>query len=309
MCSQRVLDVDVAPELLDLSLTDLPLRMMTRRALMLAGVSTLNDLVGVPPHGLRHLIEQNPDIVAEMRSALATVVVPAGGTFELLKRAPLERLAIGPRLAAALRDAGCDSVAHVLTAPRERLAHAVGLGRANALRRNVRRIAALPAERLRSVTWHAAGHTFALPRLDPAILRAVALAESAEEEIYGLVLGPSVRDSLLLLRRWGLLSWPQPTLEALATAEGLTSERVRQIVARHEAMLSDSGLRLPKAEAAFALWAEVDASLHLDEVVRHARGRNVDLTVPVLRTLPTLARMGLIRPGFGWSRPAGSARR
>lgn len=137
----------------------------------------------------------------------------------------------------------------------------------------------------------------------------MALAESAEEEIYGLVLGPPVRDSLLLRRRRGVLSWPQPTLEALATAEGLTSERLRQIVARHEAMLSDSGVRLPRAEAAFALWAQADASLHFDEVVRLARERNVDLTVPVLRTLPTLARMGLIRPGFGWSTPAGSAGR
>ena len=145
--------------------------------------------------------------------------------------------------------------------------------------------------------------------VDATILCAVALAESAEEEIYGLVLGPPFRDSLLLLRRWGLLSWPRPTLDALASTEGLTRERVRQILTRHEVMLSDSGLRLPRAEAAFALWAEANASLHVDEVVRHARERNVDLTVPVLRTLPTLARMGLIRPGFGWSRPAGSARR
>jgi hypothetical protein len=298
MSLHRVLDFGIAPELLDLPLADLPLRAGTRRALMLGGVSTLKDLENVPAGALSALSGLQADVLDEIRRAVSSLVVPVGGSFELLKRAPVDRLAIGSRLVDVLRDVGCESVADVLIARRDRLASATGSeSRADAVRDHARRIASLPAERLISVTWPATPDAFALPRVDVMILRAVALAESAEEEIYGLVLGPPLRDSLLLLRRWGLTSWPPPSLDALAAAEGVTREGVRQIIARHEDMLGSSGLRLPKTQEALRLWAERGFSLDLHEVVRRARHRGGDLTVPVLRTLPSLLPLGLIRRG------------
>lgn len=300
---RKVLDVPLPEETLTLRVGELPVRALTKRMLLLAGVNTLRDLTEVHARALEGMEGARDDVLRELRSAMLGLALrasrnptPAAATLELLRQTRLERLAAGPRLIAALRAAGCSSVADVLEMRTEEISGVAGFGprTARALQQMIRRLAAIPADRLRSIGGAIGGEGFPLPRVDARILCAVALADSAEEEIYGLVLGPPVRDSLLLLKRWGLLAWPIPTLEELGRAEGLTRERVRQVVARQETRLRGSGLHLPRASALAKAVVSVATGRERARASEDPQLSSAAL-VPVLRTLPALARLGLVQ--------------
>jgi hypothetical protein len=125
---------------------------------------------------------------------------------------------------------------------------------------------------------------------------AVRAATTIQAEVHALVSQLSERDAALVLGRWCYSRWPQPTLERLGREFGITRERVRQIIDRVESTLRAGGVPLPKAALAVSILNRRPAGGQLASFLRSLRRARCDASIESLRTLPQLAKVGLIEP-------------
>ena len=105
-----------------------------------------------------------------------------------------------------------------------------------------------------------------------------------------------VEDSLTVLRRWGVVEWPPPTLEVIASERGVTRERVRQIVAKREDLLRSSGLRLPFASIVADYLEAAGGVLDTATLLSSAARAGADCELTTLRVFEALGRFGLVTP-------------
>ncbi|MGH7502881.1 MAG: hypothetical protein ACREL7_14235, partial [Longimicrobiales bacterium] len=197
---------------------------------------------------------------------------------------------------AVLRGRGFANVSDLIGMTADALAARTGIvrTRAEAIQNAVRRLTAIPPARLSQVVVEREDDSISLPAVDSGIIAALALADTLEEEIYALAIQPRPVDALLLLRWWGLIEGPAPSLHQLSSERGLTGERIRQIIMPHEHRLRLGEVRPPIAIRVAALLLRHGPEMTPCRLVQACAEQSIVVEVNVLRALPALARMGLI---------------
>lgn len=105
-----------------------------------------------------------------------------------------------------------------------------------------KKAARAPQPALRLVPTSEVAHRRGRSQLDilrESVPEALAAAESLEAEMLALFQGAPLRTRELTLAYSGYSEWPAPTLEVLGAREGITRERVRQIVTKHIVSIRD----------------------------------------------------------------------
>lgn len=275
---------------------DLGLPVRVQNLLQSAGWRTLGDLHGVELDILRGLsgagvetintvLEGLERIQEETAVATAAEAAPEWTTEFRVERVP------GP--SAVSRMIGDTGVAtlfdlHGLTDTDPSRHKGVGKSTMEGLKYYVARLVELGPEALREIT----GPDDTLPALDADILAAVAGAESLHAEVEALCYDLSERNQELFLRRSGISGFV-PTLEELGAEHGVSRERVRQIVRKHERMLEDAGLQLPIASTIAALPDAAGGIASTGKMIRLAAERGVAVQRGELQAVPHLAELGL----------------
>jgi hypothetical protein len=229
-------------------------------------------------------------------SGAAEVVKALGPVSDLLNILPIAGMYEAAAVDLVLRAHGLATLGSLIGLSGESLASRTGIvrSRADAIVTAVRRLASLPATRLLRVLVNEDDGSAHLPCVPSRIIAALAMADTLEEEVYSLALQPNVDDALLVLRWWGLPSWPPPTFRQLAAERGLTAERVRQIVLPHERRLCLGGVRPPIATALAMLLLGVGPGMPPVRLAEASAEQGLIAELDVLRTLPALAGAGLI---------------
>jgi hypothetical protein len=125
-------------------------------------------------------------------------------------------------------------------------------------------------------------------------------SQTLDDEIQSLVAPLNDRAKDLILRRWGYKEWPVPTLEFLGETNGITRERVRQIVTGHNDLLADLAAT---AKVRISIASRISALVGdgLGVPLETLRSRITDAGIvakdDALRTLPFLSELGLL-PSF-----------
>ena len=234
----------------------LRMRAAERVVLLHAGIERLRELEGLTAARVAAFPGVGPAPAIALVRAIRWRCLNALPSWPLIRHTPGERLpAPFDRLSGVNDSLPGQRPTHPAPTARTTLADIIRLGPETVARRTgtpviqidslfdqFAAIAELEPDLLRRVS--ASPDPFLLPAIDPVIIIAAARAQSHEERIAAFALGPSIRDSTLLLLRWGFGGSTRPTHAELAARFGLTSERVRQIVETRERAIAASGLRL-----------------------------------------------------------------
>lgn len=135
-----------------------------------------------------------------------------------------------------------------------------------------------------------------LARLTAALAGALASAGSLDDEVEALVASLDDRGRDLLLRRWGYLEWPAPTLQSMGEKHNVTRERMRQIEALHESRLREVEPVLPLARRAADLLSSMGGAVPQEAFLATLHDQGITGTAEALRVLPRLAELGLVPP-------------
>jgi hypothetical protein len=136
------------------------------------------------------------------------------------------------------------------------------------------------------------------------LLKHVAVAKTVEEEHRALLYGLSDRNATFLWKRW---QKPEGRtefhLEDLGDTAGISRERVRQIVASRESILTKSNLRLPLSTRAVSVLEDLGGAATGQQWVSESRRRGLPLFKADLDRLEAISDLGLVdlRPRFDFS--------
>ena len=103
----------------------------------------------------------------------------------------------------------------------------------------------IPQEKLAEMSWGTEPADAGVPAVSAQLLRSIASAKTLDEEVEALCANLGDRNRDLVLARLRYRSDERSTFEELGKRNGISRERVRQIVNGHLARLAGSGLRLP----------------------------------------------------------------
>src|SRR6266446_9397353 len=138
-------------------------------------------------------------------------------------------------------------------------------------------------------------------KLERSLAQELPASQSLDDEIHSLVALLNDRAKDLVLRRWGYIEWPIPTLESLGARNGVTRERVRQIVSDHNARLKDLAyegkIALPFAVSVCGLLLERPGATR-EELQVDVQASGIPASDSALRTLPALADLGMVPPVY-----------
>ncbi|HSW31796.1 MAG TPA: hypothetical protein VLH75_20100 [Longimicrobiales bacterium] len=233
--------------------------------------------------------------------SLTEVEPPAGfGIPEHVMRLAVEALGLGPIATKALGQAGIRVLGDLEGRSRQFLEGLDGLGkkRLDRLETAIEDATRLPPTALARMT-RPDEREVRVPSLPVEMLQAIASARSMKAEAVALTTGLSDRDARLFLSRLGR-GGKAPTLEELGESEGITRERVRQLVVRHNTLLEGSALRLPIASRLVELVDSAEGMLTTTQLVHLAAEHGIEVTEAELGMLPALAALGLT-PHVEWS--------
>jgi hypothetical protein len=209
------------------------------------GVETLGELEGLSAREIAAFHGMDAGAAIRVVSAVRWRCCRHLSAWPLLRETSVDNLQIPIYAARALRAAGCFTLDDVVRLDPDvipMLADRVAPGLEQRLDQYAR-LAELPGQRLRAIT--ACPDPYVLPRIDPLVLIALALAEGIVEKLVALTLGLPTTDSEMLLARWGVDGTPPPTFDALGRRFGVAGQRVRQVVVNRESELATAGMRVP----------------------------------------------------------------
>lgn len=159
-----------------------------------------------------------------------------------LIRVPVSSLALDRGTLGALDGWGCHTLGDLLCCD---LAGVLSPARIAKLRELVVVLRTIPMEKLAEMSWGTERADVRVPALSAELLRSIASAKTLDQEVEALCANLGDRNRDLVLARLRYRSDERDTFEELGNKNGITRERVRQIVNGHLWKLAVSGLRLP----------------------------------------------------------------
>jgi hypothetical protein len=132
-----------------------------------------------------------------------------------------------------------------------------------------------------------------LPHVSGRMLLAIANAQTLADEIEALFLGLPERNVAMVRQRWASSSDGEPTLESIGQRNGISRERVRQIVGKRRSLVESSNLRLPIAAGVVQLVEESGGAMSTADLIRELKAKNIRVTTRELAVLQTLSEMGI----------------
>ncbi|WP_419860893.1 sigma factor-like helix-turn-helix DNA-binding protein [Candidatus Palauibacter sp.] len=159
-----------------------------------------------------------------------------------LIRVPISSLALDRWTVQLLDTWGCHTLGDLLGCD---LARVLSPARVARLSELVAVLRTIPLEKLAEMSWGTEPADAGVPALSAELLRSIASAKTLDQEVEALCASLGDRNRNLVLARLRYRSDERVTFEELGNRNGITRERVRQIVNLHLARLAESGLRLP----------------------------------------------------------------
>lgn len=159
-----------------------------------------------------------------------------------LVRVPISSLALDRWTVQGLDTWGCHTLGDLLGCD---LTLVLSHARVARLSELVAVLRTIPREKLAEMRWGTEPAEVGVPALGAELLRSIASAKTLDGEVEALCANLRDRNRDLVLARLRHRSHEWSTFEELGRRNGISRERVRQIVNGHLARLAGSGLRLP----------------------------------------------------------------
>lgn len=249
----EVIRVPVALQNMPIARTDLSAR--TRNVLLRHRLRTVGALDGLSTEDLLLLDWMGPKTVTEIfgylrRLGTGTAIQEAARDYKPivanlpshLVRVPVSSLALDWRTLGELGRWGFHTLGDLLECD---LAGLLSPAQIAKLRKLVVVLRTIPMEKLAEMSWGTERADVGVPALSAELLQSIASAKTLDQEVEALCANLGDRNRDLVLARLHYRSDERHTFEELGKRNGITRERVRQIVNGHLAKLAGSGLRLP----------------------------------------------------------------
>jgi len=221
----------------------------------------------------------------------------------VLREYPIICLSVPRHFAEAMRRAGFRVLGDLEGWSLEKVADASGQGdgRRLELTAAVREVLGLSARQLAKISRQRQNGQTSVPALPAQMIARLLAARSLDAEVSALLQGLGDRNAAMIAELWSYKRGHRPTLEQVALKHGITRERVRQILAKREKLLSRSGLKLPIGTQVLQVLNDAGGALTTPALLAQATERGIEADRVSVAALPSLAKLGLVEEVF-WSR-------
>jgi hypothetical protein len=311
--------IQIPTHLHSVDIRELALSTRAQNALLFNGISTLGELDGSGTNHSDGLRLVGPTARAEINEAISAFLVnhadsstkPADsrdvaaqvgeGTGEAclaipgeLSQWPVDVLSVRSQLNSVLLTSGVDTLRKLSRLSLPALGQLPGIGSTGVAEIQAAIETFLAKSAIRQLAPLNGKTDPSVRRLRSRVLAALLPAETARQEVQALLEGLSPRDAEMIHARWTRVRGHQRSLDAIAKAHGITRERVRQIVTRHDERLSQTGIRLPECSRIISLLEDAGGLLPRLEFRALLKKHGVTASRPDLDVLQSLSELGLI---------------